>query len=129
MCDKELTIRHAFLGYALSGVVFDNVCSELVNGRTVLVVEVAWQNTIVRVFPLSVIVIVTDEPMKRCWEALKVLLSLLNSFTLGKSIVMVFNLLLVLGIQLKMLGVVVRFGVTRITIRAAIVFVGLGHLR
>ena len=84
MGNEELTVWQAFLGNTFGGVVRDNISSELVNWNTVSIVKMAWYNTIVGVFPLSIIVIISDESVKGCWEALKIWLRLLESLTLGK---------------------------------------------
>ena len=92
----------------------------------------AWDNAVVGVFPLSIIMIVADEAVKRGGEALEIWLRLLESLALrkGHGVVQAAPLGSPVPVsQLKLLLIVVGLGVTGIAIRAAIVLVRLGHLR
>lgn len=84
LSDEELSIWSSLLGYTLGSVVFDNVSSEEINLMFIRILEIAWENSVVRILPLSIIVVVSYESVESSLEAAESLAELLNSSLLCK---------------------------------------------
>ena len=76
--NEKSTIWLSFCSHTLGGVILDDIGSEGINWMIVRIVKVSWQDSFVWFFPLSLIVVVSNETVKTSIKACEVLLSFLN---------------------------------------------------
>ena len=84
--NEKSTIWLSFCSHTLGGVILDDIGSEGINWMIIRIVKVSWQDSFVWFFPLSLIVVVSNEAVKTSIKACEVLSSLFDLSALDVSI-------------------------------------------
>ena len=85
LSNEELSVWLSLLGYTLGSIILKYVSGEGINMSVLFVgLVVTWEDPIVSILPLSVVVVVSDEAVKAGLEAAEVLAELLDSSLLSE---------------------------------------------
>jgi hypothetical protein len=73
-----MSVWHTAFCDTFSGEVFQNILSEFINRVVIFFLEVSWDDSAISFFPLSIIMVVSYEPIKLWVEALETWLGFFN---------------------------------------------------
>ena len=81
--DEELFVWFALWGHTFGGEILKNVSGKLINGVVVSLFEVSWQDSLVSIFPFSVVVVISYETVLVSVESFEIGTCFLDSTGLG----------------------------------------------